>query len=255
MAKEKILIVEDEKDLVNLVKYNFEKEGYPVISATNAESGLTAARKQKPDLIILDVMLPKMDGTEFCRIFRQESQTPIIFLTSKKNELDRILGLKLGADDYITKPFSIRELIARVETVFRRLSVSESSNQGKKMVKIGELAVDFERHEVYVKGKFSNLPPKEFELLKLFIQAKGKVLSREELLEKIWGYDNAPEIDTRTVDQHVARLRKRLQSERDRIATVANFGYQIKMNSNYINPLVVKKNLNRHPRSAAASSR
>lgn len=237
MFKGKVLVIEDEKDLNHLVKYNLEKEGYQVQSCSNGESGLNAARKWNPDIILLDVMLPKMDGTEFCRIFRQESQTPIIFLTARKNEIDRVLGLKLGADDYVTKPFSVKELMARVETILRRVSTSENPTQAKKLIRIGEMEFDFERHEVYVKGKYCTIPPKEFEILKLLIQAKGKVLSRNDILNKVWGYEDSSVIDTRTVDQHIARLRKCLLSERERIMTIANFGYQFKLNGKYATPL------------------
>lgn len=241
MSKGKILVVEDEKDLLNMVKYNFEQEGYRVIGATNSEAGLTAARRQRPELVILDIMLPKMDGIEFCRLLRQESQVPVIFLTAKRDEMDRVLGLKLGADDYVTKPFSVKELIARAEAILRRASAQELSGQAKKSVRIGELEFDAERHEVHVEGRSSNLPPKEFELLRLLIQAKGRVLSREDLLEKIWGCDDGSEIDTRTIDQHIARLRSKLGAERQRIVTVANFGYQIKMNGNHGAPKIFKK--------------
>ena len=231
MSKEKILIVEDEKDLLRLLKYNFQKEGYRVLAAGNAETGLTQVRKFKPDLIILDIMLPSMNGLDLCRVIRQESQVPIIFLTAKKSELDRILGLKLGADDYVTKPFSVEELLARVQAIFRRVS-APTNGKAEKVSRVGEIEIDFERHEIRVKGKAVNLPPKEFELLKLLVEANGKVLSREHLLERIWGYEKSAEIDTRTVDQHIARLRRKLSTERHTLTTVANFGYQIKRTLN-----------------------
>jgi len=228
--KEKILVVEDEKDLVRLIKYNLEKEKFRVISANDAETGLTMARKQKPDLIILDIMLPKMDGLDFLRTLRKESQCPVVLLTAKRSELDRILGLKLGADDYIVKPFSVGELHARVEAVLRRAAAPLGAGADAKPVTVGGIEVDFERHEIKVKGKRTDLTPKEFELLKLLIEANGKVLSRDQLLERIWGHGKDMEIDTRTVDQHIARLRHKLRSESARIATVTNFGYQIKVN-------------------------
>ena len=228
MMKEKILVVEDERDVLQLLKYNLEQEGYKVLASRDAETALAMARKNKPDLIILDIMLPKMDGFEFCRIIRQENQVPIIFLTAKKTELDRILGLKMGADDYVTKPFSVEELIARVQAICRRMkAIPEIINQ--KPTRAGDIEMDFERHEIRVKGKVMNLPPKEFELFKLLVDANGKVLSRDHLLEKIWGYEKSAEMDTRTVDQHIARLRKRLRSARHQIVTVANFGYQIRL--------------------------
>ncbi len=228
--KEKILVVEDEKDLVRLIRYNLEKEKFRIISAGDAETGLVMARKAKPDLIILDIMLPKMDGLDFLRSLRKESQVPVVLLTAKRSELDRILGLKLGADDYIVKPFSVGELHARVEALLRRVNQPANAGGDAKPVAIGALEVDFERHEIRVKGKRAELTPKEFELLKLLIEANGKVLSRDQLLERIWGHGKDMEIDTRTVDQHIARLRHKLKSESVRIATVTNFGYQIKMN-------------------------
>ena len=227
--KEKILVVEDEKDLVRLIRYNLEKEKFRVISANDAESGLTMLKKQKPDLVILDIMLPKMDGLDFLRTVRKESQIPVVLLTAKRSELDRILGLKLGADDYIVKPFSVGELHARVEALLRR-ATAPLAGSDKKPVSVGKIEVDFERHEIKVAGKRTELTPKEFELLKLLIEANGKVLSRDQLLERIWGHGKDMEIDTRTVDQHIARLRHKLKSEATRIATVTNFGYQIKAN-------------------------
>jgi DNA-binding response OmpR family regulator len=226
-SREKILIVEDEKDLVRLIRYNLEKERFRVISAGDAESGLELARKSKPDLIILDIMLPKMDGLDFLRNLRKESQVPVMFLTAKRSEVDRILGLKLGADDYVVKPFSVGELNARVEAVLRRVQAPKAAGDAVSF-KLGELEVDFERHEVRVKGKPTRLAPKEFAILKLLIEANGKVLSRDHLLEQIWGHEKDMEIDTRTVDQHIARLRRKLGAEADRVSTVTNFGYQIK---------------------------
>jgi two-component system, OmpR family, alkaline phosphatase synthesis response regulator PhoP len=227
--KEKILVVEDEKDLVRLIRYNLEKEKFRVISANDAETGLTMLKKQKPDLVILDIMLPKMDGLDFLRTVRKESQVPVVLLTAKRSELDRILGLKLGADDYIVKPFSVGELHARVEALLRRVAAPLAGGD-KKPVAVGAIEVDFDRHEIKVKGKRTDLTPKEFELLKLLIEANGKVLSRDQLLERIWGHGKDMEIDTRTVDQHIARLRHKLKTEANRIATVTNFGYQIKAN-------------------------
>lgn len=228
-TKEKILIVEDEKDLVKLIRYNLEKEKFRVSSARDAETGLKLARKSKPDLILLDIMLPKMDGLEFLRTIRPEVDIPIILLSAKRSEMDRILGLKLGADDYMVKPFSIGELQARITGHLRRHAGVAANGDTKKTVTIGSIAIDFERHEILVAGKPANLAPKEFAILKLLIEARGKVLSRDQLLQMIWGHEKDMEIDTRTVDQHIARLRRKLGPERDRIATVPNFGYQIKM--------------------------
>ena len=226
-TKEKILIVEDEKDLVRLIKYNLEKEKYRVTTARDAETALKLVKSVRPDLIVLDVMLPKMDGIELLKTIRPEVQVPILMLTAKRSEMDRILGLKLGADDYIVKPFSVGELQARIEGHLRRSSGTATTK--KTSVTVGRIEVDFERHEVLVRGKAAYLAPKEFAILKLLIEANGKVLSREQLLQMIWGHEKDMEIDTRTVDQHIARLRRKLGEEAERIATVPNFGYQVKM--------------------------
>ncbi len=228
--KEKILIVEDEKDLVKLIKYNLEKERFRVTAARDAESGLKLARSSKPDLILLDIMLPKMDGLEFLRSIRSEIHIPIILLSAKRSETDRILGLKLGADDYMVKPFSIGELQARIAGHLRRHAGSRDSGAARKSVAVGGIEIDFERHEIVVRGKLAHLAPKEYAILKLLIEANGKVLSRDQLLQIIWGHEKDMEIDTRTVDQHIARLRRKLGGESERIMTVPNFGYQIKMN-------------------------
>jgi DNA-binding response OmpR family regulator len=178
-----------------------------------------------PDLVLLDIMLPKMDGLEFLKLLRAESPVPVILLSAKSAEVDRILGLKLGADDYVPKPFSVGELLARVSARLRRGKGAGEKPAGPRV--LGSLSVDFERHEVKVSGKASRLAPKEFQLLKLLIEADGKVLSRDHLLTVIWGHDAGMDIDTRTVDQHVARLRRKLGAAADKIATVPNFGYKL----------------------------
>lgn len=221
----KILIVDDEKDIVKLLDYNLKKEGYQTISAYNGNEALEKTYSQKPDLIILDLMLPDLDGFEVCKILKTQQQTsfiPIIILTAKSQEIDKILGLELGADDYITKPFSVREVIARIKAIFRRLQ----KNQPPQIVKFKDLTIDFEKIQVYVKDKLINLTAKEFELLKTLIQANGRVLSRDYLLETIWGYDKALEIQTRTVDVHIRTLRKKLKTQAYRILTVKNYGYR-----------------------------
>ena len=219
----RILIIEDEKDIVRLLKYNLEKEGYAALSAYDGEAGLDLARKEKPDLIILDLMLPKLDGMQVCRTIRQESQVPIIMLTAKKEEIDRIVGLELGADDYVTKPFSVRELLARIKTILRRAQPDPKADQ---LFKAGKMEADFSRYTVAVKGKSLNLSSKEFEFLKILIQARGKALTRDQLLEQVWGHDPSFEIDTRTIDQHIARLRDKLGPEAKRVITVKNVGYR-----------------------------
>lgn len=227
MANEKILIVEDEKDLSKLLRYNFEKEGYRVVQAFDGESGLKLLRKEKPDLVVLDLMLPKVDGFEFCKVARQEAITPILMLTARKEEVDKILGLELGADDYVTKPFSVREVLARVKAILRRLA---GQAEGKGLFRAGQLEVDIERYEVRVEGTIVPLSSKEFEFLKCLIQSNGRALTRDQLLEKVWGYDESLEIDTRTIDQHIARLREKLGGESNRIITVKNVGYRLKLN-------------------------
>jgi DNA-binding response OmpR family regulator len=168
-------------------------------------------------------MLPRLDGMQVCRSIRQDSQVPIIMVTAKKEEIDRIVGLELGADDYVTKPFSVRELLARIKTILRR------TRPGAKIdapFKVGQLAVDFARYTVMVKGKPAGLSSKEFEFLKILIQAGGKALTRDHLLEQVWGHDPSFEIDTRTIDQHIARLRDKLGPEAKRVITVKNVGYR-----------------------------
>jgi DNA-binding response OmpR family regulator len=227
LIKPKVLVVDDEKDLVKLIKYNLDKR-FRVQAVGDAETGLKKAAEFKPDCIILDIMLPGMDGLEFLRALRRDSKTPVILLSAKRSETDRILGLKLGADDYVVKPFSVGELEARVENLLKRAGPAAGAASGAPTVKIAGLEIDFDRHEVMVRGKPARLAPKEFEILRLLVQADGKVLSRERLLQTIWGYGEDVEIDTRTVDQHVARLRRKLGPERERVATVSNFGYQLK---------------------------
>ncbi|MBI3548345.1 MAG: response regulator transcription factor [Elusimicrobia bacterium] len=227
MSEPTILIVEDERDINYILRTNFKKEGYNVLSATTAEAGLKLARQHRPDICILDIMLPNMDGLEMMKVLRQESQTPVLFLTAKKDEIDRILGLKMGADDYITKPFSIRELNYRVKAILNRTAFQARTGESGSL-RMGELEVDLEKHDVRVKGKSVTLAPREFQLLKLLIEAEGKVLSREQLAVCIWGDDESIDIDIRTVDQHIARLRRKLGAERHRVATVNNFGYQVR---------------------------
>ena len=226
MANEKILIVEDEKPLVKLLKYNLEKEGYRVVAAHDGEAGLAAVPKERPDLILLDVMMPKIDGFEFCKTLRKQFKTPIVMLTAKKEEFDRVLGLELGADDYVTKPFSVREIIARVKAVLRRMA---DRVQTPALVRAGELEVDLDKHETRVKGKVVDLSFKEFEFLRCLLLSQGKAMTRDEILEKVWGYDQSMEIDTRTVDQHVKRIREKLGSEAARLVTIKNVGYRLKL--------------------------
>jgi len=224
--REKILIVEDEKDIVKMLDYNLKREGYRTISCYNGETALDLVAIQHPDIIILDLMLPGMDGLEVCKTLKKEEKSariPIIMLTAKTQEADKIVGLELGADDYITKPFSPRELVARIKAVLRRTKEKEELVE---VVKIGDLKIDFSKILVYLKNKTIELTAKEFELLKTLIKAKGRVLSRDYLLDTIWGFDHAIEIQTRTVDVHIRTLRKKLKSEAKRIITVKSYGYR-----------------------------
>jgi two-component system alkaline phosphatase synthesis response regulator PhoP len=209
-----------------MLEYNLAKEGYKTSSAKNGEDGLELANSQQPDLILLDLMLPKMDGLEVCKTLKKETKTahiPIIMLTAKSQESDKIVGLELGADDYITKPFSPKEVIARIKAVLRRIKEKDGLPEA---LKIGDLSIDFSKISVSVKNKPVELTSKEFELLKTLIKAKGRVLSRDYLLDTIWGFDHSMEIQTRTVDVHIRTLRKKLKTEAKRIVTVKNYGYR-----------------------------
>lgn len=224
----RILLVEDEKNIVRVVTYNLEREGYQVSTAKDGEEALEKARRESPDLILLDLMLPKMDGLEVCRQLKAQPKTahlPIIMLTAKTQEADRIVGLEMGADDYIPKPFSPRELVARVKAVLRRTKRADLPS----VWRCGSLAVDWERRLVKLKQKQATLTLKEFELLRVLVEAAGRVLSREILLEKVWGYDQAMEIQSRTVDLHISQLRQKLGSEGKRVLTVIGAGYRFHM--------------------------
>ena len=226
MAKAKILVVEDEEDIREVLSDKLGRQGYRVTGSGTAEAGLALARKHKPDLIILDIALPGMDGLELCRILRAETQVPIVFLTAKTSEIDQVLGLRLGADDYITKPFSPEVLVAKIAAILHRTRLPQSHSGA---MTIGDMAIDFDRHEVMVDGRHRHLGPKEFQIFKLLVDADGKVFSRDQLLEQVWGYDHDMDISTRTVDQHIARIRRKLHPEGKRITTVRKFGYKLRL--------------------------
>lgn len=226
MAKPKIILVEDEKDLAFVLASNFKMEGFDFRVARTAETGLKMIRKHPPALVIADVTLPGMDGLEMVRLLRQESQVPVLFLTAKKDEVSRVLGFKLGADDYVGKPFSMHELLCRVKAILHRAGPKTADAQ-QASLRVGGIEMDLRRHEVRVHGKHRKVTPLEFKLLKLLIDADGAVLSREDLLKRLWGYDESMDISTRTVDQHIARLRRSLLSEKKRIVTVKSVGYKI----------------------------
>ena len=220
----RILVVEDEKPLQRILRFNLEREGYEVESASDGPAGLSAFRRAKPDLIVLDAMLPGLDGFDLCKAVRRDSATPILFLTARKEETDRVLGLELGADDYMTKPFSVRELLARIKAILRRGAGAAKSE----VLRSGAIELDEARHEARIGGAPVGLRAKEFALLKVLLDAGGRVLSREDVLERVWGHDRALELDTRTVDQHVARLREKLGRESGRLVTIKNVGYRLK---------------------------
>lgn len=228
MSKELIFAVEDEIHIQQLIKYNLEAAGYKVLTFESGESLLKECKNTIPDLFILDIMLPGIDGLEVCRQLRQSTRTkvvPIIMLTAKSEEFDKVLGLELGADDYITKPFSVRELAARVKALFRR--VNSATPPEADIIRHGKISIDCTRREVFKDGEPIEMPLKEFELLKLLVLNKGKVLSRELLLEKIWGFDYYGE--TRTVDVHIRYLRQKVEDDDSNpvyIETVRGIGYR-----------------------------
>lgn len=220
-----VLVVDDEKDLVELVTYHLEKEGLRCLEARDGERALQLARERLPDLVVLDLMLPGMDGLEICRKLRKDPKTSamaIIMLTAKAEEVDRVVGLEMGADDYLVKPFSPRELVARVKAVLRRGQSPETPS----VTRIGTLEVDEGKHRVAVEGLPVELTVKEFDLLCALMKANGRVLNRDQILESVWGYSNAVDIESRTVDVHIRRLREKLGNEHQRIVTVKGVGYR-----------------------------
>ncbi len=221
----KILVVEDEPDMVLGLKDNFEFEGYEVITASDGASGLERARTHKPDLVILDIMLPKLSGLEVCKLLRTEGfSMPILMLTARGQEIDKVVGLELGADDYVTKPFSIREVLARVRAILRR---TEGAKKRIGRYHFADIDLDFESHVASRFGAPLELSPREFELLRYLIERKGETVTRERLLEDVWGYESYP--STRTVDTHIAKLRAKIGdsgSEPRFILTIHGSGYK-----------------------------
>ncbi|MDD3393898.1 MAG: response regulator transcription factor [Clostridia bacterium] len=208
----KILIVDDEKNIVDIIAFNLKKEGYTILKAADGAEGVKLVMEENPDLILLDIMMPKMDGYEACKKIREKKNTPIIMLTARAEEVDKVLGLELGADDYVTKPFGVRELMARVKANLRRQIVQEEAAAGEADGCIfGRLNVNLERYEVRKDGRVLELTLREFELLKFLTQQKSQVFSREILLEKVWGYEYFG--DVRTVDVTVRRLREKLEDD------------------------------------------
>jgi len=221
----KILVVDDEPTLVATLKYNLERDGFQVVTADDGESALNLARSHRPDLVLLDLMLPGLDGFQVCRILRREMQAPILMLTAKGDEIDKVVGLELGADDYVTKPFSMRELLARVRALLRRADIRPEGE--REVLNSGDLSVDLAKREATRSAQAVPLKPKEFELLAFFMRNRQRAFTREQLLNQIWGYDYAG--DTRTVDVHVSWLRQKIEDQPQkpaRIVTVRGLGYR-----------------------------
>lgn len=236
VSKSKILVVDDEAHIVELIRFNLEKDGYRVVAAQDGREALKLAREERPDLIVLDVMLPGVDGFEVCRMIQRDNETgeiPIIMLTARSEEIDKILGLEIGADDYMTKPFSPRELLARVKARLRRSARNQfPGDVVAAVIRVDKLVIDPQRFEVFLDGLRLDLTPKEFELLKMLAQGRGRVLTRDYLLENIWGYEYIG--DSRTVDVHIRHLRQKIESDPANpqyIETVRGIGYKFKEKS------------------------
>ncbi|HLF72160.1 MAG TPA: response regulator transcription factor [Dehalococcoidia bacterium] len=222
-AMKTVLVVDDEPTLVATLRYNLEREGYRVVTASDGEKALAVARAERPDLLVLDLMLPVIDGLEVCRILRREMSTPIIMLTARAEEVDKVVGLEIGADDYLTKPFGTRELLARIRALLRRTT----SPSDEETVTSGDLRLDLKRREVTRKEQPLELKPKEMELLIFFLRNRGRAFTREQLLREVWGYDFYG--DSRTVDVHVSWLRQKIEdvpSKPVRLITIRGVGYR-----------------------------
>lgn len=227
MASDLVLVVDDEKTLVKALTFNLEKEGFRVEQAYNGEEALQKVFELKPDIVVLDLMLPEVDGFEVCRRIRKKLDVPIIMLTARSEDIDKVLGLELGADDYLTKPFNSRELVARIKAILRRSVVRDE--ESKKQIQIGRLQIDLLQHRVRLDGKEVGLTAKEFALLSYLSANAGNVYSREQLLEQVWGYDYYG--DVRTVDVHIRHLREKLEEDPGNpvlIITVWGTGYKIR---------------------------
>ncbi|MEI3162064.1 MAG: response regulator [Lachnospirales bacterium] len=222
----KVLVVDDEASIVNIIAYNLKKEGYEVITAENGEDGLELALRENPDLVLLDIMMPKMDGYEVCRKLREKSNVPIIMLTARADEVDKVIGLEMGADDYVTKPFGNRELMARVKAHLRRSTVKDIPAENGNVQTFGDLSIDFDRYEVKKRGEVINLTMREFELLTFLATQKTQIFNRETLLEKVWGYEYFG--DVRAVDVTIRRLREKIEDDPSKprfIITKRGIGY------------------------------
>ena len=225
-GRKKILIADDEPDVLNLLALNLRREGFDVLKAEDGARALEIARAEAPDLVVLDLMMPGMSGLEVTKQLKQSPATnriPILMLTARAEEVDRIVGLELGADDYVTKPFSPREIVLRVQAVLRRAVVTDTTKED--VIETGPIQIDRAKHEVRIDGKACDFTATEFKLLSVLMERQGRLQSRDVLLNDVWGYESA--IDTRTVDTHVRRLREKLGSAADLIETVRGFGYRM----------------------------
>ena len=228
MARERILLIEDEADIAEMLQYNLEKEGFQVELEHRGDAGLEAVRRDNPDLILLDLMLPGLDGLEVTRLLKRDTSTshlPIVMLTARGEEVDRIVGLELGADDYITKPFSPREVVLRIKAVLRRLQPELPEDEAETL-QVGGIELDISGHQLRLEGQEVPLTATEFRLLRLLMERSGRVQTRGQLLSDVWGY--AEDIDSRTVDTHIRRLRRKLGPEAERIETVIGVGYRLR---------------------------
>ena len=226
MNSEKILIIEDEENILEAVKYTLTQEGYDVFTSVDGEDGLEKAQEIKPDLVLLDVMLPKMDGFEVCRILRKDLEMPVFMISAKAEEIDRVVGLEIGADDYITKPFSMRELVVRVRNSLRRSALNRQVDD-LEILKFGELEIHLTSHMAIVAGEEVSMKPKEFDLLYLLASNKGRAFTRDQILQRLWDHEYIG--DVRTVDVHVRWIREKIEinpSRPEKLVTIRGVGYR-----------------------------
>ena len=230
MAREKILVVEDEENILEAIKYSLTSEGFDVYGAEDGEKGLEMARELVPDLVLLDVMLPKIDGFEVCRMLRKDMDLPVFMLSAKAEDIDRVVGLEIGADDYITKPFSMRELVVRGRNSLRRRSLASAENNSsdsKEIIKAGDLEIDLTSHVIKLSGENLEMKPREFDLLVMLASGKGRAFTRDQILERLWGHEYIGDI--RTVDVHVRWIREKIEvdpGKPSRIVTIRGVGYR-----------------------------
>jgi len=232
LAQTKVLVIDDDTNICELLRLYLEKEGFSVISVNDGETALTTFKSEEPDIVLLDIMLPKLDGWQVCREIRKFSDTPIIMLSAKGETFDKVLGLELGADDYVTKPFDTKEIVARIKSVLRRTnssSVSAENDQNNKEVNYDKLSINLTNYVMKVDGKQVDTPPKELELIYHLASHPNKVFTRDQLLDEVWGFEYY--VDSRTVDVHIKRLREKLKGVSDKweLRTVWSVGYKFEV--------------------------